>query len=149
MKLLEQRLEEQQSHEGHQIDDRRIHTFYMCAIGSLIPFTGLIIALLVVSFKRKIEDFYLRKSYIFLVAGMILRITLCVIVMILYYLNHIEDYFKGNELLALKIQTFMFTIPYYFFVLVTTSLIFSAIDFTKSVRIMLNPSIIEDRIENR
>ena len=45
------------------------------------------------------------------------------------------------KLLLLKVQVFAFELPYYLFFLVTTSLLFSANSFYKSLRNILFPDI--------
>lgn len=74
-----------------------------------------------------------------MIAAMILRIVVSVIVLICYYLEQEKAIFSNDRLIDLQMQTLSLSIPYYFYVMVTLSLNFSAVEFSKSIRALLKP----------
>lgn len=100
------------------------------------------ISFLIVLYRRKIEDFYLRSSIIFLVSAMALRTLMCIIIIVAIIKAAENDW--GGNLLEAKLQVIQFSIPYYFFFLVTVSLLFSAHTFYVGLRNVFFPQLREN-----
>ena len=80
-------------------------------------------------------------------AAVVLRILICLVVITTYILHKTLGTFGKNSLLDIKLQVISFFIPYSFMVLVTTSLIFSAAEFYRSMRKLLGDK--EDLLRER
>ena len=104
------------------------------SLGGAVPFGGLLIAFIIVLCRRKIEDFYLRWSLWVLFAAMGLRTVLSLILVVI---NWRDD--STNMLKNLKIEVVAFVLPYYFFLVVMVSLLFSAHTFYIKLRDFLYP----------
>jgi len=88
---------------------------------------------------RKVKDYYLKKSIFFLIASMILRLLLCFIVWIIYSWSFSERWLLTES----KFSIVTFTLPYYFFMMVFTSILFSAHTFYVSLCSILFPQLNE------
>ena len=117
--------------------EQRLDNLYRTSLYAIAPFTGLLIAFFVVGWRRKFQDFFLARSIIYLVAALILRVFMCAIIILLYQLHIKSDMFENQWLLKIKMQTFYFSIPYSFYLMVTISLLFSAYEFNKSMMKLL------------
>ena len=114
--------------EELKLEDEMGVNSFIASIG-LIPFVTLFITFIVILCKRKIEDFYLKWLIIILFASILLRILMSGIAAILYNAA-IESSSNGiisDRLLALKLQTIEFSLPYYFYLMVTVTITFSAL----------------------
>lgn len=92
----------------------------------LYPFGIILIAFTIVWCRRKIDDFYLKSSIIFLVCAMAMRTCMSGIFSVVLITKRDDENVEQMRLLLLKMQVFSFTIPYYLFFMVSTSLLFSA-----------------------
>ena len=109
---------------------------------------AIVIAFLVALYFRKIEDFYLNATIAFLVTTMVIRVFMCGIIMLLIHLSKSNN--NSEELLQMKVQFFQFTLPYYLFLMVTNSLLFSAFTFYKGIRNMCFPQLEQkDKVKAR
>ena len=109
------------------------------SIFALVFFAFLLVAFIYVYSKRKIEDFYLKRGIYFLVGAMILRIVISIIAIVCLSLNENDMFDIYDGLMMLKMQTFSLSVPLYFYVMVTTSLNFSAYEFSKSIYQVIHP----------
>lgn len=112
--------------------------FFILAI-AMLPFLILLISFVVVLCARKIEDYYLQKSIGFVIAAMALRLSMCIIVVIIFDTADTEGTSYG--LFELKASIVQFTVPYFCFLMVSTSLLFSAHTFYVSLRHLLFPEL--------
>ena len=123
-------------------DNPIIITNFRIASIAFLPFCCLEVAFLVVVCRRKIEDYYLRYSIIFLVASMALRTLMCMVIVITVIVaDENEDSLK---LLEFKLQVIQFSVPYYFFFMVFVALFFSAHTFYTGLRNALFPQLREN-----
>ena len=119
---------------------------FVISISSAIPFSGIFIALIIVVCRRKIEDFYLRWSLWVLFAAMGLRIVMSSILIYIYAHTNLEHE-SAENLANAKFEVCNFTLPYYFFLMVMVSLLFSAHTFYIKLRDLLYPQLLN--VESR
>lgn len=120
---------------------------FAISISSAIPFGGLFIALIIVVSRRKIEDFYLRWSLWVLFAAMGMRIAMSSILIYIYAYTNLEGK-SAENLASMKFEVCNFTLPYYFFLMVMVSLLFSAHTFYIKLRDLLYPQlVVESRMK--
>lgn len=110
------------------LEDEMGQNAFIAWIG-LIPFVTLFITFIVILCKRKIEDFYLKWLIIILFASLLLRILMSGIaaIMLKAALANLSNGEMSDRLLALKLQTVEFSLPYYFYLMVTVTITFSAL----------------------
>ena len=117
---------------------------YTIALVASIPFSCLLIGFVIILCKRKVEDFYLKWCAIIIMMSMAVRVTICFIAGTLYMQNAKATTDKSENsqsLMMLKIQEFEFCMPLYFFVMVTVTIIFSALSFYVGLRDLLFPDL--------
>ena len=77
---------------------------------------------------------------------MAMRVTMFAIILIVYALE--ESTNTNENILQLKLQVISFYLPYYCYLIVLVSLIFSALQFYKSIRNLLFPQLMEKDDDN-
>ena len=123
-----------------RLGDDQLQTNVYIQMIALIPFSILLLALCIVLRKRRIDDYYLKRSIVFLVVAIAIRITMCFILFVIVVVNWDSDSWR---LLELKIEVLEFSVPYYLFFMVLLSLFFSAHTFYIGLRNILFPQIQE------
>ena len=123
--------------------DDELHTNYIISYVGIFPFIILLVAFIVLICYRKISDYYLKLCIGLLFASMFIRIFLCLMTTVWYRHADRNNKLDGinYDLFSLKTQVFQFTIPYYFFFMVTASGFFSAFTFYKGLRNTLFPQL--------
>ena len=120
-------------------DDPAILSNFRIQATTFLPFCCLILSFLVVLCRRKIEDFYLRQSMLFLVASMALRTLMCMVIIIAVIAADEND--VSFPLLNFKLQVVQFSLPYYCFLMISVTLIVSSMQFYVNLRALLYPEI--------
>ena len=119
-----------------------MRTNWEIAVSGIVPFCALLITFIVILCKRKIEDYYLRWCAIILLNTIILRILMSTIVFWMFYVGANEDPTRQEyAILQFKLQTVEFSIPYYFYLMVTVALCISALSFYTGLRDLLFPGL--------
>ena len=115
-------------------------TNYQIAGIAIIPFLFLLLVYIVILCRRKISDYYLRWCMWLLMITICLRVSMSSIVSIIYYVSYeIDDSEAEMRLIMLKLQVFEFSMPYYCVLMITVTLIVSAISFYLNLRNLLYP----------
>ena len=127
---------ESQGYQNIKETEQIYENFVIQIIGIPI-FTGLFIALMIARCKRKIEDFYLKRSIWFLYIGITMRISMSLIIFTL--MIFVASDHSNDNLMQLKLQILQFFLPYYFYMMVIVALVFSAHTFQSSLRKLLFP----------
>ena len=113
---------------------------YQIAAIALIPFLVLLIVYIVILCRRKISDYYLRQCMWLLMTTICLRVGMSSIVAVIYKISYEKDDNEAEmRLIMLKLQVFEFSMPYYCFLMISVTLIVSAISFYLNLRNLLYP----------
>ena len=94
----------------------------------------------IIWYRRRIVDFYLRWTALLITISISLRVSMSSIAGFFY--NKYSEGEHSDEsliLLQIKLQVVEFSLPYYFYLMVTVSLIFSALSFYEDLRDLLFP----------
>ena len=124
-------------YEAETPSDREEKNYIIAMIGTL-PFAILLFSFLIVLCRRKIEDYYLRWSIITFIVAMALRVGMSFIVIAIYASDNDKD---SESIVELKFSLFSFSLPYYSFLMVTVSLLFSALEFYHDVKNLIYPTL--------
>ena len=114
---------------------------YWTSLAAIIPFTGTMVAFIIIICRRKLADYFLQWAAIVLVVGMAFRVAMFIITVSVYSYAASSD--ETYEVLQLELQVFYFTVPYYLFLMVTFGLLFSAHSSYKSLRNSIFPDLRE------
>ena len=97
----------------------------------------LLVAFSILLCFRKVEDYYLKQTFGYLIAAMVMRLVICMIMVIIF--NRIAENSESYQLLELQVSLWEYSIPVYFFLMVTIALLFSAHTFWRSLHEILVP----------
>ena len=119
-------------YSGSNFNHNEKENFYTALFGAL-PFALLLVTFLIVWCRRNIEDYYLKWSIFTFITAMSLRISMSAIIMMLATTAKV----RNNELLEIKFLFVSFALPYYCFLMVTVSLLFSVHKFYHDAKSLL------------
>ena len=115
---------------------------YYISVCAIPPYFLLLVTYIIILCRRKISDYFLRLCAWLLMAAINLRISMSTITSLVYYLTIETDSSETDmRLTMLKLQVFEFTVPYYCFLMITVTLIVSAISFYLNLRNLLYPEL--------
>lgn len=109
---------------------------YYIALATIVPYICFLVAFFLINRKRKrTKDFYMNSCLVYYVCALVIRIACCSAIIMLYQFREDDKiFYKDHSIMEVKMSAITMQVPYYCFLMFTLALIFSAMEFIKSMK---------------